>query len=518
MKNVKGIPVGYDSSVQIRMGAMASYLTIFLSIIAGLLYTPWMIRTIGKSDYGLFILVTSFLTYFVMDFGLGSTIARYISRYRAEEKEVMVKDLLGLTVRIYLILDIVLFFMIIAFYFVIHRIFTELSAEELVKFKITYIILGAFSLINLPSMSLNGILIAYERFILLRLCDLFNRLFTIALMILAVFAGYRLLGLVVVNVLVGMSIIIVKLAYLSGKIRIKINLRYKNRALLKELFGFSALVTVIGIAQRLIINITPAILGIFSGTTQIAVFAIGLTFEGYTWTFASSLNGLFLPRVSQMSAKQGSREEITNLMIRVGRLQLIITGLLFVGIITLGREFIILWMGTDFSSSYFVALLLILPETIILTQEIGNTLVFVENSLKYVAILYLASSVVSAAISVMLAPRYGAVGSSAGIFTALILCHVTGMNIIYYKVLKVNIFRFFRECHLKLFLPFSLSLAAGFLIEVCVPAHSLMTFLPKILLLIPVYIILMWFLGLTSEEKLLARTMAGKVIYRLKAA
>lgn len=72
---------------QIKTGALLSYGSIIFNIISGLIYTPWMVHQIGKSDYGLYILVTMFMTYFVMDFGLGQAVARYIAKYRSEGED-----------------------------------------------------------------------------------------------------------------------------------------------------------------------------------------------------------------------------------------------------------------------------------------------------------------------------------------------------------------------------------------------------------------------------------------------
>ena len=68
----------------------------------------------------------------------------------------------------------------------------------------------------------------------------------------------------------------------------------------KELFTFSSWIFVVGIAQRLLLNIVPTILGILSGSQQIAIFAIALTIENYIFTFANALNGLFLPKFTRM--------------------------------------------------------------------------------------------------------------------------------------------------------------------------------------------------------------------------
>ena len=490
-----------NSNQQIKTGAVISYITIVFNIAAGLIYTPWMIRLIGKSDYGLFVLVTSFLTYFVMDFGLGQAIARFIAKYRVEGNETKVNELLGLTTRLYLWINFIILIVLIFVYFFIESIFGKLSADELQSFKVVYCIAGFFSVISFSFTPLNGILIAYERFVLLKLCDMIAKIGMIVLMVIALFLGYKLYALVAINAGVGLLIIVIKLIYLSKTTAIKIDFFYKSRTLFRELFSFSVWITVIGVAQRLLMNITPTILAILSGTASIAVFSIGLVLEAYTFTFASALNGLFLPKVSELSAKKSNMVEISNLMIRVGRIQLFLVGILLIGIITLGKQFITLWMGPDFKDSYYVALFLILPGFITLTQEIGSTLLYVVNELKYRAFLFIGASIVSVIISILLAPKYGAVGSVIGIFTALIICHVIGMNFVYWKVLKIDIPRFFRECYVKMLLPLGLSLFAGFLIQVYIPAHNLLTFIPKALLLSIIYVLLMWLMGLNRSEK-----------------
>ena len=91
-----------DSSRQIKIGAIISYIAIGINIITALLYLPWMADTIGQENYGLYTLATSFINMFLIDFGLNTTVARYVAKYRAEQKEDKVEILLAIVVRIYL--------------------------------------------------------------------------------------------------------------------------------------------------------------------------------------------------------------------------------------------------------------------------------------------------------------------------------------------------------------------------------------------------------------------------------
>ena len=333
-----------DSSKQIKIGALISYAAIMFNIIAGLIYTPWMVKQIGKSDYGLYALVISFLSYFVMDFGLGESIARFISKYRAEKQENKINQLLGITTKLYLLVNLVILVALVVVFFLIGTIFKQLNPLELEKFKVIYCIAGLFSLISFPFIPLDGVLIAYERFVLLKLCDVISKVGVIIFMVIALLLGYKLYALVAINAAFGIIIILIKFFYLKRTTNVKIEFSYKSKELSKQLFGFSIWVSIIGIAQRLMLNIAPTLLAIYSGTTAIAIFAIGNIMEGYVWTFANALNGLFLPRVAGLISVSDDRKEVTKLMVRVGRLQLFIVGILFVGIITLGKEFILLWI------------------------------------------------------------------------------------------------------------------------------------------------------------------------------
>ena len=53
----------FTSNQQIKYGAILSYIGIVVYILIGLLYTPWMIKVIGKNDYGLYTLAYSVMSF-----------------------------------------------------------------------------------------------------------------------------------------------------------------------------------------------------------------------------------------------------------------------------------------------------------------------------------------------------------------------------------------------------------------------------------------------------------------------
>ena len=372
-------------------------------------------------------------------------------------------------------------------------------------------IAGFFSIASFVFVPVDGALIAYERFSVLKIAELLQKVFVIVFMVIALYTGFGLFALVFINGFVGFNIKLFKFLYIRKHAHLQINIGFFDKSLAKELFSFSSWVFIISIAQRLLVNIVPTILGIFSGSEQIAIFSIAITLQSFIWSFAYALNGLFLPTVTRMVSRDENRHEVSNLMIKVGRLQLMVIGLLITGLIVMGKSFFQLWMGADFIQSYYVLLFLLLPGIVTFSQEIANTLLFVENEIKYRAILFILASVISVIIGILLSPRFGALGTAVGVGTAMIFCHVIGMNIVYSKVLKLEIGRFFKSVHLKMTWPLLIAGCLSLLGQKYYHIDSWFSFLISGAAFVTVYFVLTWSFVMNKEEKNIVLSLINKI-------
>lgn len=506
---------GLDSTHQIKLGALISYITIAFNIITGLLYTPWMISQIGQNNYGLYTLASSLISIFIIDFGIGQAVARFISKYKADGDQQSINNLLGIVYKLYLIMDVIVLAILIIVYFFINNIYAGLTPSELASFKVVYIIAATFSIISFPFTTLNGIFIAYEKFIYFKVCDLLNKILTVALMIMALLFGYGLYALVVINAICGLVIIAIKFFIIKTKTPIKVNFNYKSKIVLKDIFSFSTWSMIITIAEQLCFNITPTILGVVSNSANIAVFGIANTLEGYVFTFANAINGMFLPTVSRMVKKENSDENILQLMIKIGRIQLIIIGLIIIEFISVGKEFIILWMGKEYVTAYYCSILFILPSIISLTQEIANTTVVALNKVKQKSYVYIASSIINIVLSLILSQFLGVLGASISICISYFVRYIF-MNVIYYKTLNIDVFRFFKECHIKMLIPLLLSLIIGMCVHLFIHLAGWTGFLIKGMIVVVVYVLIMWTMAFNNFEKKLILDTLQSIAKKVK--
>ena len=106
-----------NTNKQFAGGAVLSYITIAFNVVSGLLYTPWMIRTIGDDQYALYTLALSVINLFLIDFGITSAVAKFLSAYYADKDYDKAEKFMGIVYKIFLFIAAVIFLCLFVFYF-----------------------------------------------------------------------------------------------------------------------------------------------------------------------------------------------------------------------------------------------------------------------------------------------------------------------------------------------------------------------------------------------------------------
>lgn len=488
-----------NTGSQIRTGAIISYVAIFVSTLSALLYTPWMKNQIGDSHYGLYTLVGSLIAIFMMDFGLSSSVTRFVAKYRAENDEKSINDIFGYVIKLYVVIDIIIFVALATFYFFIDSVYVGLSGAEREVFKKVYLIFGTYSVLAFPFTPLSGLLNAFERFIELKLCDMFQKLLAIVLIVVALLCDGGVVLLVLMNSVAGIAAIAIKLSIIMKNGIVRPNLKIQDKTLLRSLLSFSIWVTVLAFAERMIFNIAPSILGITSDSMEIARFAPASQLEGYFYTFAFAINGLFLPTVARYD-HQEQTDKFEQLMIKVGRYQILVLGLLFTGIVVLAPDFTALWMGEEYRVSGYCTILLILPTLLQYPQQISNTLLSVRNKVKHQAVIALIIGLINVGLSFVLTPRYGVWGAAISIMVAYFIRFIL-LNVVYHKQLHLKLTTFYKRIYLKHLPLIAISIILSMLSCWFVPIGGWIGFAIKVAMCVAIYLAVICILGVSKQEK-----------------
>ena len=491
-----------ESNRQIGLGAVLSYLGVAVGIVAGLLYNPWMINMIGKSDYALYTLAMSLINTFLVDFGLSMATQRYAAKFIAEKNQTAVNNIVGLIFKLYLIITAILTVLFTILFFFLENIYTGLQPAEFQKFSVLYIMVAIYSITSFPFITLKGVLSAYEKFIPLKVCDLLYKILTVGLTIIALLMGYGVYILVVVNLISSIIVIAIRIIIIKRTIPLKMNLKYHNKQEVKELFGFSIWTSVSTIVMRLLISLAPSILGVVSDSSSIAVFGYAVSIESYIYSFVNAINGFFLPKLSRFSVYEDevARKKVMDLMVSVGRYILYLYALMYVGFLMLGDKFVILTVGSGYYESFICTLLICAYGIVAYPQQIGNTYTVVKNKVKKRGIISLVCMALYGIIAFPLSKYFGCIGISVAICVALVAQTIL-MNIMFKKDLKLDIGKFFKECYLKSLPGMLVFIALSFVATRSIPLTGWFGFGVKTASIIVIFAVVLLMMLLSRNER-----------------
>lgn len=510
---------------QLKKGALLTYLKIVLTNVIGIMMTPFIVSNIGKDEYGIFNAVGALIgTIALLDFGLTNTVVRFVAKYRAEKDRDGEENFLATVRLIYFVISLLVIALGIVFYFFLDSYFTKFNAEEIRITKIMFVILILNLAIYLPGMIFTGICKGYEAFVFPESVGIIRYLLRSATVVAVLLFGGRAISLVIVDSLFNLFTISVTGYYVFKKLKVRFKLHQLSKKYILQIFKYSGWIFVFSLVGMLQWKSGSWVLGSMSLPKVLGIYGIGIALGTYYGTFSTAISSVFLPRATQMSVNNASGEELTSMMIKLGRLSFIILMYVFGAFMLYGEQFINLWVGGGESGNsgrytlsecreiYYIALAIMVGYTLPLLQAFGNSILEAKNKLSFKAILYLVFMFLGAIAGWLLAYEYGAIGMIAGLVGGWLIVQNV-MNFYYHKTIGLNIFRFFKELLHKSSLVVLVMIFIGYFINY-IPGDGWLNFLLKGITYTAIFAILMYFLGMLEYEKQLFTKPIASVLKR----
>lgn len=503
---------------QLKAGVVLNYVVIFLNTVVGLLYTPYMLRMMGQSEYGLYSLVASVIAYLtVLDLGFGNAIVRYTAKFRAEKKTEEQYEMFGMFFLLYLVIGIVAFGIGLGLYFNVDTLFgNTMTAVELGRARIMMLLLVANLAFTFPMSIWGSIIQAYEDFVFQKSLNIIRIILNTVVMICLLHFGYKAVAMVVVQTIFNVLTLVINFIYCRRKLNIHIYFRFRHFhwGFLKEVAIYSFWIFLNAIIDRVYWSTGQFVLGAMVGTAAVAVFAIAIQLEGMYMQFSTAISSVFLPKVTAMVATNRSRKEISDLFIRTGRIQYIVLAYILSGFIIFGRQFIELWAGAGYSDAYMISLLFFIPLTVPLIQNLGITILQARNEMKFRSVLYIIIALVSLAMQIVLTSHFGGIGCAMGVSGALVVGQILIMNVYYRRRQDLDIMTFWKEISKMSIIPIVLIISSMLVIRHFFALDSWGKLILGIAAFSLVYIPLFFRFSMTDDERNLFISMFHKIFGR----
>lgn len=497
---------------QLKAGAALSYISMILGYIVSIIYTPVMLRLLGQSEYGLYNLVASIVAYLgVLNFGFGSAYMRYYSRYKVKENQKKIATLNGMFLIIFSVLGLISVIAGTILTMNTEVIFgSALTSEELLKAKILMMILILNLAISFPNIVFTSHITANEKFVFQKLVEVIRTVANPFVVLPLLILGYGSVGMVLATTLLNITIEIINAVYCVNKLKMKFSFRNFDFKLMREMTVFSSYIFINLLIDQTNWNVDKFILGRFHGTVSVAVYGLAAQLNTYYLSISTAISSVFIPRVHKLVANENNNNELTLLFTRIGRIQFIMLSLIASGLIFFGRSFINMWAGKEYDGAYPILLLLIIPVTIPLIQNIGIEIQRAKNMHQFRSWVYFFIALGNLGLTIPLAKAYGGVGAAIGTAVSLIIGNGFLMN--WYNHVKVGLnMKFFWKQILNFIPALIAPIIFGILIKNFFILNNFFNFLGLGIIYVIIFCVSMWLFGMNQYEK----DLLGKPISKL---
>ena len=421
MSHVTPIDKPISQAKLIFQNVSVNYLVTGVEVLIGIFMLPFNVRHLGQSAYGLWVLVASVTVYFSMlDMGYGVAQVRFAAKYRAQGDTKALNEIASTMFCLFSGVGLVAFVVAIVISLNLDRVFT-LSPVQVRTGQIVLLCISAYVALGFPVSVFGGIVNGFQRQYLNGAVAFITALVVAAVNVIVLLAGYGLPELVAATTAVR---ILSYVAYALNAYRVFPGLRLRlsnfRRERLREVTGFSVFILIIDLANKLNYSTDAVVVGVFLGTSAVAIWAVAQRLIEIVQRITDQLNAALFPVVVDNSTVQRV-DRLQQILIQGTRLSLGMVVPLATVLGLTARPLVLLWVGPQFAESVNVIYIL----SIVVALRVGNatsTVILKGSGLhRFLAFSNLGMALGNLVLSVLLVHVYGLVGVAIGTLIPMIV-------------------------------------------------------------------------------------------------
>ncbi len=451
-----------DQKKQMSLGVILSYISIAVKLASGVLYTPIVLNSLGQSQYGVYSLCISCIGYLtILNAGVN---AAYI-RFYVQEKMVWernVEKLNGLFCKIFIVLSAVCFIgglLIAQFSPIIFG--TKITADEYELVRKCFVLLAFTIAVEVFTCLFKSFITANEEFIFGKTFDIIGAILAPVLTLPFLLYGWDCTVIFKIRFGVSALLLLLNIVFCRNKLGIRFRFAKEEPRMLKNISQFIGFIALQSVMDQLNWQIDKFILARTQGTSQISIYSVGSTFNTYFLMIGGAVSGVFIAEINRLVVI-GDETGLNRLFRRTCKWFTYLVGFIITVFFIFGRPFVLRWAGAEYSQSFTVGWMLMLPVSFSMVMGLGQDIARAKNRHQIQILINVCVCVGNMLISIPLAIHFGAVGSAFGTFIAETIICIIVQPVYYKKVLDIdvkNIFLDVVQCLKGLVLPVVFGLA-----------------------------------------------------------
>lgn len=487
---------------QRKAGAILGYLNIGAKNLVNLIYVPLLLHFLGQGDYGVYQMTASVVfALTLLSAGFYGAYVRFYMQKKAHQDEVGISQLNGIFLLTYTAVSLLCLLGGAILTLNVEYLFSKgLTPSELVLARELMIIMSVNIAVQFLSSPFDSYIVAHEQFVFQQSRQLIVTLFQPFLAIVLLLAGMGAIGVALAQLCVTVVLLVLNIIFARRNLGMRFAFHGLQWSLFKAILVFSFWIFLNQIFDLVNNNVPNFLLGAMASSSAVAVFSIAIQIRNIFFSMSTTMSNVFVPQINRIVAESDDNTLLTHLMTRVGRYQMVLFWYLFGGFIVLGQYFIHIWAGDANADAYWLAIIMIFPVMIPLTQNTGIEIQRAKNKHKIRSLIYILTSAIDIGVSSLLIPRIGYWATAIGYITSIILGTGIFMNWYYQTHIGLNMLYFWRNM-----LPtvtFALALT-GICEAGCVafPVQSILSFIIWGIVYSTLFLSMAWRFSLAENER-----------------
>ncbi len=497
---------------ELRLGIILNYIAIGIGLIVSLLLNPIIIRNLGKSEYGLYETIGSFVNYLaVLDLGFGSVVIRYTAKYQSEGDLVRRDEFLYTARRIYQVLAGFVVVLGLIMYCFLDVIFGKsFSVEELQKAKMLFLFVLGTTALSIFGQVYSGALSGVEVFIIPRIIRIMKTVVGKGACIAIILLGADSVGYTAMLFAFEIFGFTANVIYAHKFINFKkCRIRFAE---VRELLVFTVFLFIQAIASQLYWTIDKLVLGAMIGTTVVATYSVSMNLHNIVENISVSVKDVLLPKATRFAVREDGKQHIQHFMVKAGRLVLMVYGLLFSGFLVLGKEFLVLWLGPEYVEAYSIFIILGASTLLPSVLSIGETVCRAFNKHQFLSYAYLVAAFINVALTIVFVKWWGMCGAAIATGVGLVLVYTILRMVYYKKMFELKLIEYFCGTFSGIGVALIITTIIGYVSCYLWDSYSWGSLCVQALTMGCVYTVYMILWGFNAEEK----TAFRAIIYGIK--
>lgn len=497
---------------QRKIGVVLSYVNILLKNLTVFIYTPFLLKYLGQAEYGLYQMTNSvIMSLSILSMGFSSAYVRFYMRFKTEKDYEGIKKLNGMYLLLFIGISILSLIIGSLLVLNVSSLFNRsLTESEIQTTKLLMSIMVFNIALTFPASVFDSNIMVHEQFKFQQTRQVAQTILAPMLTVPLIFIGFKSVAIVIITTLITLVFLVINIRYAIGRLKMKFSFTNLPLSLLKEVALFSFFLFLGQIIDLINNNVPSFIIGMIAGAEDVAIYAVASQIKGLFFMLSTALSGVFIPYVNELVSNKVSRLKLTELMVKVGRTQLIMLTFILGGFIVVGKYFIVVWAGTQNELAYIMVILMTLPVLVPLSQNVGLEIQRAMNMHYFRSIVYIIFAMLNILITAISVKYIGVIGSVFGYVITIFLANGVAMNWYYHTKMKLNMFDFWKKIS-NIFIPFFGATIIMYSLQLILSPITLSLFFILGGGYAIIYILLYYFIAATSDDKVLIRKFIDKV-------